>query len=453
MPFVPDQPKSYGRFVPDAQESQARDRPEISARNVYGAALEPIAHLGSAAIATPIAGLSGIATGGNADVVERVSGALTYQPRTEGGRAAVEGITYPFRKLGEFADVAGDVALKATGSPALATAVNVGVQSVPAALVGRGVIRPPSVGSRVSPGQGNPTPARPDAQRQAGLGRVSQVAPSIEELGAKAKAAYKRASDAGIHIAPGSFQNLKNRIGVTLNREGLDPTLHPQTSAAFKRIAETKGELSLNQLETLRKVANDAKGAQKADARLASIVVENIDDYIARLGRKDVTSGDPKAAAALKEARNLWSRKSKAEEIAQLIERAEISAPNFSASGFENALRTEFRSLAKNPKRMRRFTKEEQAAIKKVAQGGRLENAMRMIGKMAPTGAVSGMFGVLTSTAIPGGAALPIAGLAGRYAATRMTRRNAQRAEELMRRGPQNALIDSRRNALLERTR
>lgn len=410
------------------------------------------------AVATSVAGLAGAAAvpfqgADAANTVRDVQSALTYQPRTREGQALLNAGTAPLRAFSDFALESGDAPVPVnaraslasggvipmqmrTPGPVEATARNVLIQALPNILLARG--RPGTVpaGRAVAPRQGGATPAAAVPQRAPAVARVP-AAPSVEELGAQASAAYKRASDAGIKIAPASFANLKNKIGVLLNKEGLNKSLHPDTAAAFKEIAGTKGELTLDQLETLRKIANDAKGSIKpADSRLASIVVDEIDDYVGALERKDITSGNPKAASALAEARGLYARKKKAEEIGQLIEKARISAPNFSASGMENALRTEFRSLAKNQRRMRRFTAEEQAAIKKVAMGGKMENALRMIGKMAPTGAVSGMFGILSTAAVPGGAALPIAGLAGRYAATRMTKANAMRAEELMRRGP-----------------
>jgi hypothetical protein len=238
-----------------------------------------------------------------------------------------------------------------------------------------------------------------------------------------------------VTIVPKSFSGLKNKIGVTLKQEGIDPTLHPGTTAAFKRIAETNGAVTLDQLETLRKIANDARGGiNKADGRLAGKIVDELDGYIENISAKDVI-GDPKGFAALREARQLYSRKAKAEEIHRLIKRAEDSAPNFSASGYENALRIQFKQLAMNDKKMRRFSPEEQAVIRKVARGGPLENSLRMIGKLAPTGVVSAIFGILASS-LPGGVTLPAAGIAGRYAATRMTKANALRAEETMRRGP-----------------
>jgi hypothetical protein len=455
---------------PDAQQASAEPAKGKPVGSIADAITEPAMHLGSSMFATPASGYAGLVGGPQA--AERTAERFTYQPRTQAGQVATDAVTWPLRQFEQFADFVGTqagtprpgaltranlasggvISKDYKGGPEVAATVKTAMMGAPALFMRRSLSRggkPAEVSSDagtrpvrdpVAPRAQETPPAA--AKRPAGL---EGVPPSIEELTKQSKAAYKRASDAGINIAPASFHNLKNRIGAILTKEGLDPTLHPSTTAAFKRIAETKGELSLEQLETLRKIGNDAKGSQAADSRLASILVDEIDDYVARLGKQDVTKGDPKAAAALKEARDLYSRKKKAEEINTLIERARLSAPNFSASGMENALRTEFRSLAKNEKRMRRFTPEERAAIKKVATGGKVENALRMIGKMAPMGPVSGMFGILTSAAVPGGAALPLAGLAGRYAATRMTTRNALRAEETMRRGPQQA----RRNALV----
>lgn len=383
----------------------------------------------SSLVATPASGIAGLF--GGADAVEKVGNALTYQPRTIEGQQAVNAIAYPFQKLAQAGDYVGGEVADATGLPSAGAAANTAVQAIPA-LISRGR-------GTANAGRGLENRAGGKAPSPANAGRASRlegVPPTIEELSAQAKDAYKRASDAGVSIAPESFQNLKNRIGSNLSKDGLDPTLHPQTTAAWKRIRETKGAVSLEQLETLRKIANDARGTvSKPDARMAGRLVDEIDAYMGRVGRNDITSGDPKGFAALREARDLYSRKSKAEEIARLVKRAEDSAPNFSASGYENALRIQFKQLAMNDKKMRRFNAEEQAAIRKVARGGPLENALRMLGKLAPTGVISGTVGVAAATALPGGALIPAAGLAGRYAATRLTRANATAAEELMRRG------------------
>jgi hypothetical protein len=448
-------------------------------RNAYGALPETLLSAGSSAIAAPVAGLAGIGARGleaagmlpqnaGADTIERVLGALTYRPRTDYARTIIEGAGVPLEKFAAFADRAGDIANQPAGrylsgqaanagldpmredqvtSPLTATLINTGIQSVPALLMrGRsgGVAsdvnpRPGTAGARVASRE-RPPSAASVPERPARLADVSAQAPTKEQLKAASDAAYKRAEESGVVVTPESFGDLRAKISGAMKRDGIDPTLHPDSTAALKRIKESDGALTLQQLETLRRIANDAEGSIKpADRRLAGKMVDEIDEYIDGLTERDVVAGDAVKAKALKEARNLYSRRKKAEELDQLVARAELSAPNFSGSGMENALRTEFRNLAKNERRMRRFTREEQEAIKRVAKGGSLENALRMLGKLAPTGVVSGALssgaGFVTGGPI-GALALPAAGALARYGATRLTTRNVQLANALMRRGP-----------------
>lgn len=102
--------------------------------------LELGAALGSAAVAGPVAGLAGIAgavvpgpEGQGARMVERVSNALTYQPRTKEAQDAVGLVAAPFEYLASKADQAGAATAEATGSPLLGAAVNTGIQALPMA--------------------------------------------------------------------------------------------------------------------------------------------------------------------------------------------------------------------------------------------------------------------------------------------------------------------------------
>jgi hypothetical protein len=451
---------------PSFERSKAASAPFLSPPAELGASLL------SGMVAAPAAGLAGIAgtvlpgeSGHGARWTENVKNTLTYQPRRKEVSDTLGFLMTPFEKLAQGADVVGDVAnapdtrkpsVSATaakfgldpmqdtrGSPgekaATAALVNTAIQSAPALLFARGG-RPNPVGRGVETGA-KPPASRPAAasNRPAQLGRVSDKPPTIDELSTAARDAYSRAREAGVVISDESFGTFKQKVSSALKDEGIDPSLHPDATAALKRLSETDGQVSLSQLETLRKIANDAQGSVKpADRRLAAQIVDEIDDFMDNLSEKDVNAGDPKAAAAFKEARGFYSRKKKAEEIQQLVHRAELSAPNFTGSGMENALRTEFRALAKNEKKMRRFTAEERAAIEKVAKGGPTENALRMLGKFAPTGAVSSVLsggaGFMAGGPL-GAVGLPAAGLLSRYAATQMTLRNAQAAQELMRRG------------------
>lgn len=487
-----DQAKEYVDSDPWAQFQDAQEAPAAPATSqspnrrptgdLLDAVIEPIMSLGSGALATPVAGLAGLGAAAGrglgltdamyGDVIRRVQEAGTYQPRTTAGQVATDIVSYPLQKLAQGANWVGEKVAERSGSPALGAAANTGIQSLPALLTplarrGAQAAKPATVKPNVPAGSNNVVgpvapskgkqaaqPAAP-VQRAAGLEGVSKAVPSLDELKTQAAAAYKRADEAGIVVRASSLDGLKSRVVAVTKKEGLNKKLHPDSAAALSEIIKSKGELTLSELETLRKVANDARGAVKdSDKRMAAKIVDEVDDYIDNLSEADVVAGDAAKAKALKEARNLYSRRKKAEEINDLVERAKISAPNFSASGMENALRTEFRNLAKNKNRMRRFTAEEQAAIKKVAIGGPVENAFRFIGKFAPTGVVSGVLtgGAGAMIGGPLGAALPLAGLGGRAVATRMTMKNVSAAEELMRRGPANALSKESkvRNALLE---
>lgn len=417
--------------------------------------------VGTGAVAMPVAGLAGIAAAPFTDnagaVVERVQGALTYQPQTESGQRFAGQLMYPLDKMAQGADAAGGYVARLTGSPAAGAVVNTGLQALPAVL-GRGRVSRGN-GSTPSPGRAvaarapeAPPKAAPQAQRPARLERVSEAAPSIDELAAAKNAAYKAAEETGVVISRQGLNRLKVEIVNDLKKEGIDKDLHPAASAAVRRIVETKGQPTLSELETLRKIANDARTSNNpADARLGSRIIEKIDDFEETLGDADIVSGNTAAATAFREARALNQRLAKARTIQKLLDDAELQAgANYTASGMENALRQQFKSLAKNDKKMRGFTPEERAAIKRVAMGAPLENFLRKAGKFGVDDRFGQLFG-LGATAITGGSGIliPIAGTASRSLATRMTVRNARAASDIVRRGPGNAMVKRKDNALV----
>jgi len=150
----------------------------------------------------------------------------------------------------------------------------------------------------------------------------------------------------------------------------------------------------------------------------------------------------------LREANAIYHRAKKGELIDTAIELAGSRAGQFTGSGFENALRTEFRALDRQIIKgtLKGITAEEAAAIKRVANGGPMENIARWFGKFAPTGVVStaatagglfagaNAFGGPVAGTIAAGTGVG-AGLGGRAIATALQKRNAEIASALMRRG------------------
>lgn len=117
----------------------------VALNNPLTAIAETGANLLSQGVALPVAGFAGIgaATGralgltdaDPADVVHKVGGALTYQPRGEMGQAATAAVMAPFEKLAEVGQGAGDWVLDKTGSPAAATVVDTAINAAPMAVV------------------------------------------------------------------------------------------------------------------------------------------------------------------------------------------------------------------------------------------------------------------------------------------------------------------------------
>lgn len=105
---------------------------------------ETAANLLTMGVALPAAGLAGIGTAAAralgltdkepADVVHAVSGAMTYQPKTELGQHLTGAAMYPFEMLAKGGAAAGDKVLNATGSPVAATAVDTAINALPMAI-------------------------------------------------------------------------------------------------------------------------------------------------------------------------------------------------------------------------------------------------------------------------------------------------------------------------------
>jgi len=113
------------------------------------------------------------------------------------------------------------------------------------------------------------------------------------------------------------------------------------------------GRLTLEKLETLRK----SRALLRSHCSLmtpvfAGEVIDRIDEYVDNLKGTDLVAGDATQAAALKEARGLYTRNRKADTIDELRQKAEDDSE---ASGIDIALRNQFKSLAKDKRRMRLF--------------------------------------------------------------------------------------------------
>ena len=128
------------------------------------------------------------------------------------------------------------------------------------------------------------------------------------------------------------------------------------------------------------------------------------------------------------------------------LRKAEINVQSQQGNiGLSQAIRTQFRQIAANQKRLKRFTPEERKFITRVATGDAIERAARTLGKIAPTQTIPilGEVAAVGAAALSGNPALlasavalpVIGGLAKRISSSR-TARFADEAGEVIRRGP-----------------
>ena len=286
-------------------------------------------------------------------------------------------------------------------------------------------------------------------------------APTVQTLEAQAGALYDKSEASGLVVAEPSASTFINSATAKAMKAGLDETLTPGSTAAIKRMQAFEGRpMSIEDATLVRRLLQvAAKGSTPEladDRRIATMMINDLDNFLIGLAGKGpqgqpnlaVMKGDPvQAADSLREANALYTRAKRGEMIETAIYLAGARAGQFSGSGFENALRTEFRAMQRAEiKGQIHLTPDEKAAITKVNEGGGLENAARWLGKFAPTGAVS--LGVSAGVPFAVGNAVggPLvgaaaagtgmaAGLAGRAAATGMQKYNAEIAKALALRG------------------
>lgn len=285
----------------------------------------------------------------------------------------------------------------------------------------------------VQPFMRSPVPAgRPIRARKSATRRS---APNLDEVKREAAEAFETSRRAGAVIEPKKFATLADDIAKGIEA-GRHPRLHTQIPAALDDLTTMRqAPQSLDDLHKFRQTLQDISASQiPGERRLAMQALNKLDDFIADIGPADILAGDSAGAAALQRGIKLWSRVSKTEEIQELVRRAGISAGQYSGSGFENALRVQFAQLARNQKRMRRFTPAERKAIEEAAKTGGLHAIARWFGKLAPRGVVSTTLsgGLGHMAGGPAGAAgMYGAGELGRAAATAMREGAAQRVADL----------------------
>ncbi len=279
----------------------------------------------------------------------------------------------------------------------------------------------------------------------AGLSKITPPpipeAPSVEALRGQAGTLYEAAKQQGVVVKAPVFKTFATDLAAKAEDAGIDPTLTAKATAALKRITDTQGDVDLGQLDRLRRIASMATASPvKDDRRIGFILKDGLDQFVGKLSPGDVVSGDPAAASKmLTDARGLWARGAKGQALEDLIAKAKA---NSTLGTYDTQLRNQFRKFAANPKAMAGFSEEEQDAIRKVASGGAVSDALYAVGGLAPTNAHTALWEAMAGGGMAYGAhspemaaAMPAIGIPAKVASTVIASRRAKLASAMARAG------------------
>jgi hypothetical protein len=229
------------------------------------AALGATANLATSTAAAPIAGIAGLfgtalpgPQGQGAEIARKTQEALTYQPKTPGGRAIAETAAAPFTYLAGKAEQAGGKVTDIFGSPALGTAASTGIQALPAVI---GKVAQVPLRSALA------------KSRAEAIGRASRN--SVKD------ATYKAALDEGYGVPKSEYA----------------PTFLGNRLESIGGKAAIRQEFEIRNQQVTNRIARREAGLAD-DAPLSEATLEAARERISQPYR-DVAGVSPRAAAAL----------------------------------------------------------------------------------------------------------------------------------------------------------
>lgn len=409
---------------------------------------EAVGTIVSGMIAEPVAGLVGLATLPFADAekatknIEAVREALTFIPRSPEGLAKLQQIGEILEPAGKALETfeAGAGELAGGQESPLAASLATAAPTAAISALGLGGVRRALGISKIAE-----TAKKLTTQSAKNL--LKSAAPTIEGLKEAARGIYNELDSLGITINPRSVNRLSNQLKTIAKKEGFNKRIHPKVSAVLDEFENVRNTpQTLTEVDTLRKIAQGAASSiEPSEARLGVILIEHIDNTLDNL--KNANFANPSKVdigAKFKDARQLWSRAKKSELLEEAFTKASLQA-----SGFENGIRVQFRSILNNKKKRRGFTPEELSTMRQVVKGGKAENLAKMIGRFGfSEGQASNM--LMGSLGVAGGAvfggtagavAVPLIGQVSRTLAQKLTRKNAEFTDAIVRAGKDGKLV------------
>jgi hypothetical protein len=244
---------------------------------------------------------------------------------------------------------------------------------------------------------------------------------SVDELAKAKKAAYQAPALSGVTYTPQARTDLARSLQNEMVKARMNPKRHPAPASVLSDIVgdlKGKNPIGLQELDQLRQIAwRDAAGLKDpnraSEAMMGHRLVDVLDDFMDSADASHVLTGDPVAAsAAMKEARSLNKRWRKALTVTNELDSADLrKSAAYSGSNTDNTIRQRMRTLVDptSGKRIRNATPDEDEALRRVVDGGFVQNRAREIGGMFDPRRLGGKI-LAPMTGLSGAAAAPATG-------------------------------------------
>lgn len=265
--------------------------------------------------------------------------------------------------------------------------------------------------------------------------------PSPDDIRTQARTIYDQLDQSGTAFSDVQAADLGSRVGPALRAENI----RVEDMPIAEDLINHQGPMTLSELQRYRTQASDmSRSSDSRERRMANVLLQTIDDYVARENPAQTTLAPGELDQLWGEARNHWRTARLTEDLGFAVDKAERRAASTnSGQNVENAIRQNVRGVrdrATKPGAYNPYTPETIADMDRVIEGTPAQNRVREAGNwlrsIPGTGATAtpalgtflhGMGSGDVGTMMVGGA-IPLAGYAASKGLSAASRNATERA-------------------------
>lgn len=265
--------------------------------------------------------------------------------------------------------------------------------------------------------------------------RLRSEMPGISENVASAKEAYRQIEEARLQTTPQATAEFSTATRAMLDDEHLIvPENAPSTFRALDKIEKSDGNIA--KIMAMYSALGKVKPSAGTDYAAASIVREQLGQFIENLTADQVVSGDPAFTKAMwDQARSTWRVAKNLETIEEAQMKGERrAAVAGTGANIQNAMRQRLNEVLNSEKKSRSMSDEAKAKLEQIVMGTGTANVARQVGKFAPSGPVSAL-GTIGADIVAGpkvATGFAAIALVSKYFGEWLTRRQIKELEQLI---------------------